>query len=272
MTFADSTTITLPIPAATIAAQASVGDRGVTATEFSAYVARPEGPPKGALVVIHEIWGLVEHITGIADRFAAEGYLVIAPDLLSSIGIDAQVGAEANAIMNSPDATVRSNGQPRLRAAFASLNVPEFGAWALVALGSSVDYLADQPGIDGRIAVTGFCFGGSYSFALAAADPRIRAAVPFYGVPPETATISTIEGAVLAFYGETDTKLIDSLPEVTAAMQAGGVDFTAKIYENAGHAFFNDTNVLMYRANAAVDSWQRTLAFLDTAIETAIEA
>ena len=261
-----SETIILPVPAATIAAQASVGERGVTSTQFSAYVAHPDGVPKGALVLIHEVWGLVEHITGIADRFAAEGYLVIAPDLMSSIGIEAQVGLELHAIMKSTDATVRSEGQPRLRAAFAGMNAPEFGTWTLAALGECVDYLAQQPGIQDRIAVTGFCFGGSYSFALAAADRRIRAAVPFYGAPPETATVSHIVGPVLAFYGETDTDLIDSLPEVTAAMQASGIDFTAKVYENAGHAFFNDTNVVMYRADAAADSWQRTLAFLDGAL------
>ena len=266
MTSTASQTITLPIPPATVTAQATAGDRGVTATEFAAYVARPEGAPKGALVVIHEVWGLVDHITGIADRFAAEGYLVIAPDLLSSIGIEAQVGLELNAIMTSTDEKVRSEGQPRLRTAFAALNVPEFGAWALAALGASVDYLAGQPGIDDRIAVTGFCFGGSYSFALAAADRRIRAAVPFYGAPPESTTVSKIAGPVLAFYGETDTSLIDSLPEVTAAMQAGGVDFTPKVYQNAGHAFFNDTNAFMYRADAATDSWSRTLAFLDGAL------
>jgi carboxymethylenebutenolidase len=262
-----SETITLPIPAATIAAQASAGDRGVTSTEFSAYVVRPEREAKGALVLIHEVWGLVEHITGIADRFAAEGYLVIAPDLMSSIGIEAQVGLELNAIMKSTDEKVRSEGQPRLRAAFAGMNAPEFGAWALAALGECVDYLAHQPGIEERIAVTGFCFGGSYSFAIAAADTRIRAAVPFYGAPPETATVSHIAGPVLAFYGETDTNLIDSLPEVTAAMQAAGTDFTAKVYENAGHAFFNDTNTYMYRADAAADSWSRTLAFLDQALD-----
>lgn len=262
----NSQMITLPVPPATIAAQASARDRGVTATEFSAYVARPEGAQKGALVVIHEIWGLVEHITGIADRFAAKGYLVIAPDLLSSIGIEAQVGLELNAIMTSTDEEVRSEGQPRLRAAFSSINVPEFGAWAVSALGASVDYLADQPGVDGRIAVAGFCFGGSYSFAIAAADHRIRAAVPFYGAPPESTNVSKIAGPVLAFYGETDRALIDSLPEVTAAMQAAGIDFTPKVYENAGHAFFNDTNAFMYRADAAADSWTRTLAFLDQAL------
>jgi carboxymethylenebutenolidase len=145
--------------------------------------------------------------------------------------------------------------------------VPEFGAWAIAALGASVDYLADQPGVDGRIAVTGFCFGGSYSFALAAADRRIRAAVPFYGSPPQITSVSTIACPVLAFYGETDARLMDSLPEVTAAMQSAGVDFTAKVYGNAGHAFFNDTNPFMYRPDAAADSWRRTLAFLDTALE-----
>ena len=263
-----SETIILSIPSDTVAAQASAGEHGITATEFSAYLARPVGAPKGALVVIHEVWGLVEHITGIADRFAAEGYLVLAPDLLSSIGIEAQIGLELNAIMKSTDERVRSEGQPRLRAAFASLNVPEFAAWALAALGSSVDYLAAQPGIEGRIAVTGFCFGGSYSFALAAADRRIRAAVPFYGAPSDISTVSTIAGPVLAFYGATDSGLIDSLSDVTAAMRAGGIDFTAKVYEDAGHAFFNDTAAAMYRADAAADSWQRTLAFLDGALHT----
>ena len=137
MTSTVSKTIALTIPAATIEAQASAGDRGVTSREFSAYVAHPEGDPKGALVLIHEIWGLVDHITGIADRFAAEGYLVIAPDLMSSIGIEAQVGLELNAIMKSTDEKVRSEGQPRLRAAFAGMNAPEFGAlpsWPLSAM------------------------------------------------------------------------------------------------------------------------------------------
>jgi carboxymethylenebutenolidase len=266
MTSTVSETITLPIPAATSAAQASAGERGVTSTEFSAYVVHPAGAPKGALVLIHEIWGLVEHITGIADRFAAEGYLVIAPDLMSSIGIEAQVGLELNAIMKSTDEKVRSEGQPRLRAAFSGMNAPEFGAWALAALGECVDYLALQPGVEDRIAVTGFCFGGSYSFALAAADRRIRAVVPFYGAPPETESVSRIAGPVLAFYGDADTKLIDSLPEVTAAMQASRIDFTAKVYVNAGHAFFNDTNASTYRADAAADSWRRTLTFLDEAL------
>lgn len=258
--------ITLPLPPTALENVSTSGDRAITATDFGAYVARPTGVPRAALIVIHEIWGLVDHITDVADRFAAAGYLVLAPDLLSSVGIEAHIGAELSAIMSNPDESVRSEGQPRIRAALAGIRAPEFASWALAALEASVDYLAEQPGIDGRIAVTGFCFGGTYSFALAAADSRVHAAVPFYGAPPESATVADIAGPVLAFYGETDEQLITSLPAVTAAMQDAGVDFTAEVYENAGHAFFNDTNRFMYRQDAASDSWTRTLAFLESAL------
>ncbi|HEY0259318.1 MAG TPA: dienelactone hydrolase family protein [Lacisediminihabitans sp.] len=230
--------------------------------EFSAYLVRPDGPPKGAVVLIHEIWGLVEHIKDVADRFAAEGYLVIAPDLLSSIGIEPSIGLELAAIMTSTDERVRAEGQPRLREAFTPMHVPEYGAWAVSALRSCVDYLAARPGVAGRIAVVGFCFGGSYSFALAAADGRVAAAVPFYGSPPELGQVHTITSPILAFYGEEDERLMQSLPEVSAAMQAAGVDFTSKVYEGAGHAFFNDTNVHTYRPEIAEDAWRRTLDFL----------
>jgi carboxymethylenebutenolidase len=90
--------------------------------------------------------------------------------------------------------------------------------------------------------------------------------VPFTGAPPESTTVSQIACPVLAFYGETDTNLIESLPQVTEAMEAAGVNFVAKVYENAGHAFFNDTNPFMYRADAAADSWRRTLEFLDAGL------
>ena len=73
--------------------------------------------------------------------------------------------------------------------------------------------------------------------------------------------------AVLAFYGETDTTLIDSLPEVTAAMRTAGIDFPAKVYENAVHAFFTETNAFMYRADAAADSVTRPIAFLARALD-----
>ena len=229
---------------------------------FSAYVAHPDGPPRGAVIVIHEIWGLVEHITDITDRYAAEGYLALAPDILSAIGIEAQVGAELFAIRNSPDERVRTEGQPRLRDAFGSLSAPGYAAWAVAALTKTVDYLEQQPGVEGRIAVTGFCFGGTYSFALAAADPRVSAAIPFYGSAPAAADIAKISAPIRAFYGIHDPSLIDKLPEVRQQMTDAGVDFGATVYDDAGHAFFNDTNPSTYRAADAADAWAKSNAFL----------
>lgn len=235
----------------------------VPGSDLSAYRADPPGEPRGALVVIHEIWGLVDHIRDVADRFAAEGYLVVAPDILSNAGVTPSVGQELHDLAMNPDEAVRTEAQPAMREKLAAAREPEYGAWAVGELRKVVDHLEAQPGVEGRIAVTGFCFGGSYSFALAAADPRIRAAVPFYGAPPESADAATIGCPILALYGEIDERLMASLPEVTAAMEAAGVDFEAKVYPGARHAFFNDTNSIAYDADAAADAWRRTLAFLE---------
>lgn len=229
----------------------------------SAYLCRPPGPVRGGVVLIHEIWGLVDHITDVADRLAAEGYVTIAPDLLSPVGIPAELGAELQGIMFSPDPAVRNAGQPRLRDALAPIHAPDFAGFALAALQACVDHLAALPEVGERIAVTGFCFGGSYSFALAAADPRIVAAAPFYGSPPALDAVGDITASVYAFYGGTDERLMQSLPEVTAAMTDAGVDFTTQVYPEAGHAFFNDTNPRAYNPAAAADAWARLLAFLD---------
>ncbi len=231
--------------------------------EFSAYVAEPTGAPRGGLLVIHEIWGLVDHIVDVADRFAGEGYLVIAPDLLSGVGIPPDVGQEMLRLRASEDLEEQIRVQPMMREKMAPLQAPEYGAWAVGALRHTVDVLAEQPGVAGRIGVLGFCFGGSYSFALAAADRRIRAAAPFYGAPPEQSTVADIACPVLAFYGDQDTRLIEDLPSVTASMAAAGVDFTAKVYAGVGHAFFNDTNPHSYDADSAADAWTRTLDLLD---------
>lgn len=233
---------------------------------FTAYLSEPAGPPRGALILIHEIWGLVDHITDVADRFAAEGYLVLAPDLLSKIGIDARLGDELQSIMRDPDPERRSAGQPLLREKMAPMQSPEYAAFAVDALKKSVDYLAGQAGVDGRIAVAGFCFGGTYSFALAASDTRVRAVVPFYGAPPALEQVGAITAPVFALYGDEDKRLMDSLPAVTTAMTDAGVDFTTKVYDGVGHAFFNDTNPFAYNAEAASDAWTRVLGFLELSL------
>ena len=266
MTELTGTMIDLDVPAGTPGSAS--GHASVPGT-VPAYVARPEGDVKGALVLIHEIWGLVDHIKNVADRFAAEGYVVIAPDILSSTGVTPEVGLELASLVFSADEQTRADAQPLLRERLAPSNDPAYAEWAVGALKSAVDYLEKQlgreePGVHRRIGVTGFCFGGSYTFALAAADARVRAAVPFYGYPPETTSIATIGCPVLALYGDTDERLMSTLPQLTASMADAGVRFTAQTYENAGHAFFNDTNRITYVPDVAADAFARTLAFLRT--------
>jgi carboxymethylenebutenolidase len=225
------------------------------------YRAEAVGELRGALIVIHEIWGLVDHIKQVADRYAAEGYLVIAPDLLSDAGVTPEIGLELFDMMNDPDEQRRTVNQPRLREAFAASRAPEFAAGAVAKLTAVVDALEKEPGVDGRIGVLGFCFGGSYSFSLAEKDARVRAAVPFYG-SAEPSEVANIRCPVLAFYGDQDSRLIDGLPELERAMTAAGVDFEAKVYPDAGHAFFNDTNPHAFDPAAAGDAWGRSLEFL----------
>lgn len=232
---------------------------------FDVYVASPpEGVEvKGGLVVIHEIWGLVDQIRGVADRFAAEGWVAAAPDILSRGGIQPDLGEELMAIRAGDDEEAKNDAQTRMREASTPMRSPEFGAWAVGALSKVVDHLESSAGCQGHVAVTGFCFGGSYSFALAASDGRVQAAVPFYGAPPETADLPRIEAPVLAFYGDEDERLIETLPEVTRAMEAAGVDFAPVVYQGTGHAFFNEQNPHAYDAGYAESAWRTTLAFLE---------
>lgn len=228
---------------------------------FDVYLARPEGDPVGALVLIHEIWGLVDHIRDVADRFAAEGYLVAAPDILSTIGLAPHLGAELFAITNGDDEEAKAEAQPRMREALSGMRAAHYADWALGALTAVVDHLDAEPGVDGRIGVVGFCFGGSYAFLLAASDERVRAVVPFYGAAPDPARISHIQAPVLALYGQHDPALIDALPGVRAEMTGAGVDFETVVYPDASHAFFNDASP-RYRESDAADAWHRVLAFL----------
>jgi len=237
--------------------------------ELFAYVAEPPKTVRGGVVVIHEIWGLVDHIKDVADRLAQLGYVAVAPDLLSGIGISPDVGQELHRIRATGGAEEQTKFQPMMREKLAPMQSPEFAQSAISALRRMVDYLAGRADVGDRIGALGFCFGGSYSFALAAADSRIRAAVPFYGEPPQLADARKIACPVLAFYGERDTRLTDNLPQVSKAMLEAGVDFTWEVYPGVGHAFFNDTNPHTYDSGVATDAWTRTLAFLDRSLAPA---
>lgn len=228
---------------------------------FQGYRAEPAGAARGAVIVIHEIWGLNAHTRDIADRFALEGYLAVAPDLMGLAGLDAVLLAELGERRADPAAMAEV--QPLIRAATAPMNSPEMAARTRAGVAEVFGHLNSTPEGAGRTAVVGFCFGGTYSFALAVEEPRLAAAVPFYGhAAYSAAELAAVECPVLAFYGEDDARLVAALPELTDHMQKAGVDFRSTVFPGAGHAFFNDSNPLMYRAEPSRVAWQKTLEFL----------
>lgn len=225
-------------------------------TPVSCYVSYPHGTVRGGLVCISEIWGLVPQIERTADRFAKEGYVVIAPDILSHQGVTPDIGKELFNVLNHGDEEARKTAQPKLREAMAGSKVPAFAKWAVGTLKKAVDWLERAPGVDGRIGVTGFCFGGTYTFELVAADPRIIAAVPWYGTACSAEKMRSISIPILAIYGAHDPAIMDRLPLVREQMAEAGVSFEPIIYQHASHAFFNEDGA-RYRKDDAEDAWRK---------------
>jgi len=230
-------------------------------TPFEVYETTPDGEVKGGLIVIEEVWGLTDHIKDVADRYAAEGYYVVSPELLGETHIR-EHASELMLDLFNPEK--RNEAQPKLRAMMTPMQEPGFGEMTVGRLRACFDYLYAKPQVKEWVAVTGFCFGGSYSYALSMAEPRLKAAVPFYGHTnlEDPDALKSIACPILAFYGEKDENLMKALPAVKDAMKAAGVRYTAQVYPDCGHAFFNDTNPFAYNEAAATDAWKRALEFL----------
>ncbi len=226
------------------------------------YEARPDGEIKGGIIVIHEIWALNDHTKSIADRYAAEGYWAIAPNLLAETDIAEHATPKLQQDYFNPE--TRSEIQPIMRELMTPMNEPGFGERTLGRVNVCFEYLYDQPETHQWVAVNGYCFGGTYSYALASAEPRLKAAIPYYGHVDldNLDKLKDIKAPILAFYGENDQRLMESLPATKEAMATAGVDYTAVVYPDCGHAFFNDTNPYAYNEAAAKDSWQKSLEFL----------
>ena len=251
----------------------------------SAYVARPdvEGT-RPAVIVIHEIVGLTDHIKSVADRFAEEGYVAFAPNLFSRPGL-AEVLTPANVGMamqfTSSVGWTRMSDPAAVQQAMAQL--PEekretlqrvrsvmFGGLPKDSLTQdlvrAVAYLNEQHFVQaGKVASVGFCFGGGMSINLAC-HAQLAGSVIFYGENPSPIElVENITGPVLGNYGAEDMRINPHLDELVKAMVTYKKDFEMRIYPNAGHAFFNDT-FPMYNEAAAKDAWERVLRFYKRAL------
>ncbi len=192
---------------------------------------------KGTVLVIHENRGLTDHIRTIPPRFARDGYSALAIDLLSEEGGTAAVGGDAQAtgaLGRAPTTRVIAD----LRAGIDELQRREPGR---------------------KVAVIGFCFGGGLTWQLlAAGEPRVAAAAPFYGPTPTSPDFSGSRAAVLAVYGELDSRVNATTDATTAALRQAGLTHEVKVYPGANHAFFNDTGGA-YHATAAADAYRAVL-------------
>ncbi len=213
---------------------------GITVRAFVAAPQRKERRP--AIIVVQEWWGLTDHIKDIARRYAAEGYVAIAPDMYSRLGHALTTDAgEAGKLMN----TLKQED-------------------GLKDLNATVAYLKSVPEVDGaRIGVTGFCMGGSYALMLPCVNADIKAAVPFYGqVPNPDAPLQKLTCPVLYFYGEDDGWITKAdVQRLAAALKKYNKPGEIKTYPGAPHAFFRDNDPSVYRPEAAKDAWIRTKAF-----------
>jgi len=244
-----------------IAMKGEMMDIKVGEESVAAYLAHPEHANAPAAIVIHEVWGLTENIKDIANRFAAEGFLALAPDLITGSGAENKVGMEIMRELGDP--ATRDEAQKKMRAALAPISTPDFGAATVAKLAACYEFLQGHEESNRAVGVVGFCFGGTYAYALAAAEPALAFAIAFYGQPPQAERIPGIQAPLLAFYGEKDVNLMKTLPELEAAMKANGKQFKAIVYPNVGHAFFNDKNPVTYNAEAAAKAWEEVKLFLN---------
>lgn len=206
----------------------------------SGYLARPAGGGKHpAVIVIHENRGLNAHIKDVARRVALEGYLALAPDLLTGSG-----GTPAD--------------EDKARDLVGALDP----ATTLARLVAAVEWLARHAQSTGKVGTVGFCWGGAMANQLAAAGSPLAAAVAYYGRQLADAEVPRVSAALLLHYAEHDERVNAGIAAYEAALKAHAKTYELHRYPGTQHAFNNDTNAARYDAAAARLAWERTLAFL----------
>lgn len=216
-----------------------------TADSVVAWVVYPERrDPAPVVIVIHENTGLTTWARGVADQMAAEGFIAIAPELLTmrrTGNLTAQW---------TPDSG---------RAAIATLTNQEVQA----SLDAVARYGMALPAAAPRYAVVGYCWGGARSFLHAVHSPALAAAVVYYGSPPPVDQLAAIRAPVLGLYGGNDARINATIPATDSAMKALGRSYQHHIYDGAGHGFLraqDGQEGANLRATRA--AWPRTIAFL----------
>jgi carboxymethylenebutenolidase len=217
------------------------------ATPIRTWVVYPERKQKaGVVIVIHEIYGLSDWIRGVADQLAREGFIAVAPDLISGLGPN---GGGTDSVPTRDDVVklVRSLSPEETNRRLDAVR----------------QHALTLPSANLRTATIGFCWGGARSFGYAAHQPGLDAAVVYYGASPEAADLARVKGPVQGHYGADDARVNATVPPAQAEMNRLGRVYEVHTYEGAGHGFLrgqSGRNGANYAATRA--AWPRTVAFL----------
>jgi carboxymethylenebutenolidase len=212
---------------------------GGNAAKIKGYLVQPKGSgPFPAVLVVHENRGLNPHIEDVARRVAAEGFLALAPDALSAAG-----GYPGN----DDDGKKMQAALDRGKIHTDMLN--------------GAKWLKKHKLANGKLGVTGFCFGGGVANWLATQlGGDLQAAVPFYGSAAKTADVAKIQAALLINYAENDKRVNAQRPAYEAALKAAGKSYEMHTYPGTRHGF-NNNSTQRYNAEQAKVAWDRTIAF-----------
>lgn len=198
-----------------------------------------EGGRLPALIVVHEWWGLNDHIKDVANRFANKGFAVLAPDLYE--GKSTKDPEEAGKLMQRLDKEK-----------------------AVGTLNGAAEYLKRQEGVNSEaVGITGFCMGGTFALLLPCVSSSVKASAPFYGDVPSDDLLKNLSAPVLFIGAENDPWInTEKMNHLKEALQKFDKEGEVKVYGGVGHAFFNDTRPDAYNKEAAEDAWARVIGFL----------
>ncbi|HYO09110.1 MAG TPA: dienelactone hydrolase family protein [Tepidisphaeraceae bacterium] len=210
------------------------------------WVVFPERKEKAPVVlVIHEIFGLTDWVRGVADQLAADGYIAVAPDMLSGRGPG---GGGTEALGDKVREEIR-----KLSPDEVAQRLDAVRAWAL-----------QHPAASGKSASIGFCWGGTASFNYAVRQPKLDAAIVYYGSgPKEAEQLARIAAPVLGLYGGDDARVTSTVEPTKQAMKQANKPYEAHVFDGAGHGFLRQQSGKEgANQKAAQQAWQHTLAFL----------
>jgi carboxymethylenebutenolidase len=216
------------------------------------WISHPERKGKaGVVIVIQEVFGLTDWIRGVADQLAREGLIAVAPDLVSGHG----PGGGGTESVPSRDDVVKLVRAITPEEATARLNAVR-------------DFALKLPAANGKSATIGFCWGGARSFAYAAAQPALQAAVVYYGSSPDAAALAGIKAPVLGLYGSDDERVNATVGPAEAEMKKLGKSYEVQTYDGAGHGFLRaQSGREGANLKATQQAWPRTVAFLRQHLE-----